>query len=73
MDTKKSTGKPSSPAACVPLDRMTSMLREERDIARSQMADELRAQFSHCERISRMTLMLAIAKAEQAESANAQG
>jgi len=44
------------------------MLREERDLARTQMADELRAQFSHVERVSRMTLMLAIAKAEQAEA-----
>lgn len=68
MDTKKSTGKPLSPAAYSPLDRIARMLQEERDLARSQMADKLRAQFSHCERVSRMTLMLAIEKAEQAEA-----
>ena len=49
------------------VDRVARMLREERDMARSQMADELRAQFSHSGRVSRMTLMLAIEKAERAE------
>jgi len=44
-------------------------LRQEHNEARSQMADELRAQFSHCEYISRMALMLAIEKAERAERA----
>lgn len=66
QDATRAAG--SSAPAGSPLDRIARMLREERDLARAQMADELRAQFSHCERVSRMTLMLAIAKAEQAEA-----
>ena len=48
-------------------DRIQRILREERDLARSQMADELRRQFSHREYISRMELMEAIAKADKQE------
>lgn len=60
-------GRRIEPKEPEPESRVERMLREERDITRSQMADELRAKFSHCEYISRMELMEAILKAEKAE------